>query len=303
MEEFIEKILLFYYGDEKDKVKQIIEDKEIMATFKKAFVHKSIDTENNYESLEKVGDAIFDVSLIKYVASEYLKKHKKPISESQLAYTKDWFKSNHRMAEFAKELMFEGHVKISKEDPKTFADVFEAFIGALDFAFCSLLKDENGGYRYTYKFIIFLFSDKFADGKYQIDFDDANRYKDPTTIVFEVVSSRGGSVTHNESKNQEGGYYSYTYTIKRKEGTTKSYIGYGKKKKEAKISAGQNAIAGEGMNYQEEVVEKGIISAREFYYNKNEKYWFIMTEKRTYKYYVSNAIEAQMQHLIAISKK
>ena len=303
MEKFIKDTLLRYYSDEKEKVDQMLDNKSVMATFKKAFVHKSIDSENNYESLEKVGDAIFDVVLIKYVASQYLKKYKRPISESQLAYTKDWFKSNYRMTEFAQELMFDKYVKISKEDSKTFADVFEAFIGALDFAFCTILNDENGGYRYTYTFIISLFSEKFANGKFQIELDDPNRYKDPTTIVFEVMKARKGSVTHNDSKTQEGGYYSYTYKITRNDGTVKSYLGTGKKKKDAKISAGQQAIKGEKMDYKAEVVEKGFITSRDFAYNTKEGFWFITIGNKTYKYNVQSQKEAEIAHLKAISKK
>lgn len=295
---FVKDLLKKIMPDNGKEIEAMIDDKKNQAFFINAFTSKTFNAINNYESLEKLGDTIFDTVLIKYVESEYFILKGKVISESQLAYTKDYHKSNFRMTLFAENLGLEPYIRRSKDktDEKISADVFEALIGAIDKGFSSYYGDMTSSYKYDTAFILYLFSDKFAGGKFMIDFDDPNRYKDATTIVEEILKPN--------NKFQLGdvrvilcpdGLYRATRTITEqteKGRKSEEFVGLGYKKKQAKNDLSQRIVARYHIDYSKEIKKKQEVKVQSTFQLIDGK-WQIIYLGKIYKYDTKDLREAQ----------
>ena len=241
MDNFIESFLSKFFPDENLDISAIMKNEMIMKTFKRAFTPYVVDKVTNYQGLEKVGDMIFDILIIKYASSEYKKKMGKDIEAGQLAYIKDSIKADHIQAQIAEEMMLykyiTGGMRTIRDQENLMGEIFQAFLGALDFAFCTIEKSEIAGYPHINKCLQYFFSKDFANGRFVINITNPELYKDPSSIVQDIY----GKTEIRQTKNQIGGFFYATETIVI-DGTAYTFIAGSRVKREAKRNLSQQVI-------------------------------------------------------------
>jgi dsRNA-specific ribonuclease len=135
-----------------DNVKDYI-TKDAMVIWATAFTHETF-SENNYEELEFMGDAILKVVFSKYLMRKNPKYNKKDLTELNVAYMSKMYNG------LLSRKMGLGNFIRARTDKPVFnleADVFESFFGALD-AVSDMIFDGTGT-AVCYNMIVYLFRD------------------------------------------------------------------------------------------------------------------------------------------------
>ena len=299
--DFIKNILVVAVTTDEKKINTIITKDEYFKIFEEAFTSKDYNDKNNYERYEKIGDAIFDAGLIKYISSEYFRLYNSYISNGQMAYTKDWFKSNYRMMEYADRWEFQKYILgYDRKKSKMLSDVFEAFVGAIDAVFCKLEESEMAGFRYTNNLIKYIFSDKFSNGEFAIFFGDPDYYKEPVTIINEVLKNdlKYDVFMSDPKIPSEKGMYTIKMVITGKD-FKKTYEATSEIRREAKTAVAQQVISDMKINYSTIMKEKRKVPPGEFHRQGDE--WKIDVNGKEYSYKDMTLEKAELENLIEIT--
>jgi dsRNA-specific ribonuclease len=130
-------------------IQKLVSDSNIKK-FKQAFTHQSKSIDVNYEVFETLGDTTLNKCVVWYFKRRYF-----DMTPGKLTLTKNQYVSTVRMAKYARELEYNYYIDVLEDDMKTkinvLEDVFEAFIGCMEF-----LLDEiqlHSGYSYAYNFV------------------------------------------------------------------------------------------------------------------------------------------------------
>lgn len=101
-----------------------------MKIWRMAFTHSNVDSINNYEQYEFIGD-----TLVNLITANYLGKLYPDKSRRFLNNLKNKLVSENTLPTLAKELKFDKYIRVSDGDKiamyKVYEDVYEAFFGAL----------------------------------------------------------------------------------------------------------------------------------------------------------------------------
>lgn len=158
------------------------------------FTHKTIDPDNNYETLEFYGDKV-----LSYAFSQYLRKRLgKELNESKGTLLINKYMSKNYQAELASRMDLPQLIRYDPEEPKLSTsikeDAFEAFSGAL----CNLAEDQikpGMGPIYIFNMLVALFKDV------PINLADVSR--DPITELKEIYEKMGWGDPYYETTESD----------------------------------------------------------------------------------------------------
>ena len=127
---------------------------ENMDLFRKAFTHPSVNSQNNYETLEFIGDGILKGILSIYIPQRFPEF---TTNEGKLSKIRRSLEQRKTLAEFGLALGFWEHVDgdndvMSTKRTQTLEDVYEAFIGALTLTIDRCVK-RGVGFKYAQQFV------------------------------------------------------------------------------------------------------------------------------------------------------
>lgn len=128
-----------------------------VATFRQAFTHSTVDAQYNYETLEKLGDKLFDSAFVSYyltLPAEY-PKTAGAINDVQQIFTSKSFQTRYGKKHFEK--MVRAMPFVQKKD--IYEDVLEAFVAAL-FLNVNRVSFGNLGYPAVQEFVEKVFRDQ-----------------------------------------------------------------------------------------------------------------------------------------------
>lgn len=98
-----------------------------MKIWNDAFTHESLDRNNNYEDMEKIGDA-----MLKLYFTQYLLNKDPSLDKAELTYLVNWYLSENYLPILTRKYNFVKYIEARVPlRPKFFEDVFESFFGAL----------------------------------------------------------------------------------------------------------------------------------------------------------------------------
>ncbi len=160
---------------EKDRVIRYTDD-EAMKIWHQAFIHESVSITTNYETLEKLGDAVLREKFVIYLMQRFKNINGRIITEMHNIYM-----SKEYQGELCKRLGLDNWIQTHAITASVYEDIFESFVGAL--YWISGLKDNYG--RSTIiciNFIIYLFE------KVEIDIKQTAATK---TFVIQTLSRLG----------------------------------------------------------------------------------------------------------------
>jgi len=195
-----------------------------------ALTHKSYSTENKLsyynERLEFLGDSVISLIICDYLFKKYPDK-----DEGYLSKIKSYIVSKNNLAEWAKKIELQNHIKLAKSElssggalnPSILADCFEALIGAI-------YLDSN--FDMAKKILMsFIESEKkiFNDIDFKSKFQEYIQKKYKILPKYEVLSTEGPE--HNK-----------TFIVNLSINGKVIALGNGKSKKEAEQNAAKNAI-------------------------------------------------------------
>jgi dsRNA-specific ribonuclease len=134
---FIYNFLKNIISNDKERAKYVTPKN--MKIWNDAFTHESLDRNNNYEDMEKIGDA-----MLKLYFTQYLLKKDPSLDKAELTYLVNWYLSENYLPTLSRKYNFVKYIE-SKVPlrPKFFEDVFESFFGAL-FEVSENIQKDNG---------------------------------------------------------------------------------------------------------------------------------------------------------------
>jgi len=185
------KGLLFTCSMSKESVNSIISDKKCMAIFEKAFTHESVDQEQNYQFLEKIGDSTVNKIIRFYIFRKFPKlKCMEGIKYISRLET-DW-KSGKSLSKLAQNKGFRPFISASQEKLDNdiiplLEDTLEAFVGAVE----TIVDEKYGnciGYRAAYAFVVKLLDEIKIDYSYDALFDA----KTTVNVLYNHIKSQTG---------------------------------------------------------------------------------------------------------------
>lgn len=149
-------------GLEQNIIDNILQDSRCFKLFSNAFTHLSADPLNNYEFLEKLGDATVNKIIRYYIIMQFPELHNKEGVEYISLLETKW-KSTSCLYSFAQKLNIKQFISADKDytDIKvrtTSEDIFEAIVGAMELSI-NLLYPDNYGYNICYNFVVSLLKD------------------------------------------------------------------------------------------------------------------------------------------------
>lgn len=174
-------IQLLKRGDVSDRIIDILTDDDSMKLYNIAFQHHSVDTENNYEYLEFLGDSIVNTCIVWYISRRFTH-----LSGSKgvkvLARLKINLISRKNFAECGQRINLWDYITCSDIvrstcKRKVLEDVFEAFFGATTYL-CDSKVYFNSGYCIVYSILANIFDELELSLKYEDLFDARTRIKE-----------------------------------------------------------------------------------------------------------------------------
>ena len=165
----------------KQKYIDSITDEEGMKVFSQAFTHPTINETENYEFYEIIGDSTVNKSIVWYLTRRF-PKLRTPQGVPIIARLKICLVSKKTLATLCEKLNVWNFVSSDMDTrqtkmKKTLEDVFEAFLGAVEFLIDSKIK-EGAGYSFSYSIIKSLFDEIDISLKYNDLYDAKTRLKE-----------------------------------------------------------------------------------------------------------------------------
>jgi len=216
-----------------DGLDKILSDDAIINHWVIAFTHKSINQNNNYETIEFVGDTVIQYIMIKYIMQRFPGKLNEDIGSTFL----NTYASEKYQIELSEKIgldklaFFDSRGMDYKTMMKIKEDVFESFIGCLNQVADKYLGMFIGTV-YSYNFITALFN--------QVDIDLDNLEKDPKSRIKQIFDNLHWKVEY-ESVNADNLASGDMKTILKNQAGEVFGIGYGSKE-ESKTNAALDAI-------------------------------------------------------------
>ena len=194
-----------------------------LPSFKQAFIHKSVSSNNNNERLEFLGDAVIEV-----VVSEYLFNRFGALDEGKLTQMRASLVNTQSLSGIFQQLDCKGLLQTSKGTKKLdethkysiYAGTLEACIGAI---FIELGFEESKG------FILQLFQNNFSH------LNESSELKDAKSRLQEALQARGAELPkYSVVSNKEGNNFDCSVTFNGKTFRASDVI---KKESEQKVAA------------------------------------------------------------------
>lgn len=177
---------------EKDKIPAIL-NKESMKIWKHCFTHITYDPEDNYETLESVGDKV-----LSYTFKTMLYQKFPDITASELNNLDQHYMSTHLQSIMSAKMGLSNWLRVNGEVPKTSEkireDLYESFFGTID---TIMIKSYGVGYgvRVCMKFL-----EKAFDIEFNRDIEPAKTF---VFQIFERLGGRDGVTTKTEQIIQD----------------------------------------------------------------------------------------------------
>lgn len=165
----------------KQKYIDMITDDEGMKVFSQVFTHPTMDANENYEFYEIIGDSTVNKSIVWYLMRRF-PKLRTPQGVPVIARLKICLVSKKTLSSLCEKLNVWNFVSSDMDTrqtkmKKTLEDVFEAFLGAIEFLIDSKIK-EGAGYSFCYNIIKSLFDEIDISLKYNDLYDSKTRLKE-----------------------------------------------------------------------------------------------------------------------------
>ena len=165
----------------KSKLIEKLLDEEGMEVYSRAFTHKTVNEEDNYEFLELLGDSTVNKAVVWYLSRRFPNLNC-PDGVKVIARLKINLVSKKTFADFGLHLNFWNFVTCDRDTRetkmrKTLEDVFEAFFGATELLLDRKVK-LGAGYIICYNLIESLFNELPISLKYEDLFDAITRLKE-----------------------------------------------------------------------------------------------------------------------------
>jgi ribonuclease III len=168
-------------GKLNDKHIETLTDEDSLITYDKAFTSKFADSDNNYETLEFIGDATIGKVIVWYFYRKFPFLTGKN-AENILSKLKANYSKKSSLASFADKLGFIGFITATKEQLEKkrkvlLEDTFESFIGATELLIDTKFQKFTG-YGICYNIIQSFFDEMDIKLKYDELYDPKTRLKE-----------------------------------------------------------------------------------------------------------------------------
>ena len=182
----------------------ILTNQDNISQFKRAFTHKSIDSVNNYEYYEILGDVTSNKITVWYYHHRFPEIFKQQNSVEIMARLKMNGISKLTYSRFARNLGFEQFILYEEKDKgghnistvSLLEDVFESFIGCLEYLIDSIFLNYSG---YG---VVYIFMTKLMDNE-NISLELNDLYDDKSKLNTKIVPIRNYVDIKYVSKNIE----------------------------------------------------------------------------------------------------
>jgi dsRNA-specific ribonuclease len=216
---------------------------EGMTYFSKAFTHTSVDSINNYEFLETLGDLTLNKCVLFYLCRRFPQLNC-PAGSDMISKLKISTIKSESFANIAESIGFWSFISVDKtlrSDPlskrKTLEDVCESFFGVLE-----LLGDKyftiGIGYELCYKIVSFILDQKEISLDYEENVDAITRVKE----TFDAYTFLG-SIAYQPSTSQDGRIIVNAYQTSPDHKVNKLGQGSGNELKEARQEAAKQVLS------------------------------------------------------------
>jgi len=239
---FVVDILHFSSLPEK-WVRKCVDD-EAVALFSNAFTSKSVDARCNYEFFEQLGDASVNKFIVQYMYKRY--PHLRVSwGVNVVARLKIKYGSKGQLYQMAEQLDFWQHIRATDEErnkrkKSLLEDVFEAFMGCVEFVLDNCARAENKqkcfgfGYFYVFEILTSIFDKIDIPFAYEKLVDSKTRLKE----LFDENRSSLGALSYDDFRCRDTGLY----ISKAKNGDSIVGSGSSTLKKDAQEKASEAAL-------------------------------------------------------------
>jgi dsRNA-specific ribonuclease len=222
-------------GKISQKVIDVLLDEEGLNLYNVAFTHPSMDSDENYEYLEFLGDSVVNTAIVWYIARRF-KKLQGSKGVKVMARLKINLISKKSFADCAQRLNLWDYISCSESirmtnKRKVLEDVFEALFGVTTFLMDSKIF-QCSGYAVVYAIVSSLFDEIAISLRYEDLFDARTRIKE----IFDC-NKELGKLEYNTVKDVNNIFTSKAILIK--QDGTEIYLGMGSGN--TKVDSIQNA--------------------------------------------------------------
>lgn len=240
-----------------EKFVKLLTDEKSMEEFTKAFTHKSVNPIHNYEYYETLGDATTNKIVVWYYHRRFPQLFDNPGGGNMgpvavMARLKQVGISKKTYSKFSGGLGFWEYVRGTEEAMKSktkiLEDLFESFIGCLEYLIDMKVMDHSGyGIAYIFmakimdKVNITIDRESLYDHKSKLN-EDINSFKGSLKIEYDSVDRACGNQLFLEDRSNVPKRFETRVIItdKRTNKKYRSSPGYGSNKGEAEQSAAKN---------------------------------------------------------------
>lgn len=186
-----------------------ITNDESMRMYKQAFTHESMDSMNNYEFLELLGDVTINKSIVWYFSRRFpqidCKEGVQFLSRLKIAHV-----SKDSLSEKGDKLGFWPFIDASQDEKEShkrdlLEDVFEAFIGATERLIDNKVM-QGAGYSICYNIIASIFDEMEISLRFEDLKDSISRLKE----LFDLHGERIGKFKYDWSRDDNTGLFTAT---------------------------------------------------------------------------------------------
>lgn len=185
------KKLLSLFIDDKEAIKGMTKDEKLQELWVKAWTHETYDINNNYETLETIGDGAIGYSFISLI------EEKDPsVDEGELTTLKSLTCDKNAFRQISWELKMDKWLRMggnAKSNSNTAEDVVESFCGVLQIAGSHYLDKTKAmnyapgsGIKYVHDFVKFLYGN--------VVFTPEMYISDPKTTLLQAAEGLGGGI-------------------------------------------------------------------------------------------------------------
>jgi dsRNA-specific ribonuclease len=227
-----------------DKYIDIITSKESMELLGNAFTSETVDPINNYEIFEHLGDLSANKFISMYMFQRFPQLNH-PRYVKIVARLKINYGSKQSLFEFARKLGFWNYISSSlefrqKRMKSLLEDVFEAFLGTIEWIVDKYTQIIGSGFIIVYKILEYLFDDIDISLDYNKLYDAKTRLKE----LFDMYEEKIGVLQYQDEKDEINNIrYCKVYRISNPVFFVNKITGKEDKKK---VLSGNKFLIGEG---------------------------------------------------------